>query len=94
MKKILCLLAIAALTGCASTSVKNAIAKAEAEMKVTEDKGMLWSTTETVLAEAKKAQAAGDHEKAFKLAQKAALEARLAQQQAQANATAQPYYPN
>ena len=55
---------------------------------------MLWSTTETLLAEAKKAQAEGSHEKAYMLAQKAALEARLAQQQAQANATAQPYYPN
>ncbi len=94
MKKILALLALAALAGCAGMSATDAIANAEAEINVTEGLGMLWTTTENALAEAKKAQAAGEEKKAVKLAQKAAHEARLAQQQAQANATAAPYYPN
>jgi hypothetical protein len=92
MKKILSILAIVALTGCAGASVKKAIANAEAEIKVAENRGMLWTTTENLLAEAKKAQVAGDNKKAVKLAQQAALEARLAQHQAQASG--QPYYPN
>jgi len=94
MKKILSILALAALTGCAGVSVKNAIANAEAEIKAAENGEMLWSNTENLLAQAKTARAAGDNKKAVKLAQQAAHEARLARQQAQANATAQPYYPN
>jgi hypothetical protein len=93
MKKILSLLAIVALTGCAGVSVTDAIANAEAEIKAAQNKDMLWSNTENLLAQAKTAQAAGDNKKAVELAQKAAQEAKLAQQQAQANATAQPYYP-
>ena len=92
MKKILSMLAIAALTGCAGVSVTDAIANAEAEIRAAESREMLWSNTENLLAQAKAAQAAGDNKKAVKLAQQAALEARLAQQQAQANA--QPYYPH
>ena len=92
MKKILSLLAIVALTGCAGVSVTDTIANAEAEIKAAQNEDMLWSNTENLLAEAKKAQAAGDNKKAIKLAQRAALEARLAQHQAQASG--QPYYPN
>lgn len=78
--------------GCAGVPVTDAITQAEAEVRRADSLGMLWTTTEKLLADAKAAQQAGDQDKALALAQKAEREARLAQAQAEANATVTPDY--
>lgn len=62
------------------------VMRAENEIKLAAKTGFLWSNTEKFLTESKEAKAAGDMDKAMKLAKKALDEATLAQQQAKANA--------
>lgn len=82
----------AATPAASSSTVDQAIAQAEAEIKAAKDANALWSNTEKFLEDAKKAKADGKNEEALKLANKAAKHAKLAQQQAKDNANAQPHY--
>lgn len=91
MKKALLASTLAlALAGCAGAALdkeyQQVVAQAEQEIKVADQMGFLWRDTEKFLKEAKEAYAAGDKEKALKLAKKALKQAQLAQEQAKANA--------
>ena len=94
MKKlvIVSLLAIG-VTGCASMRADreytDVVAKAESEIKLAQQSGFLWTNTEKFLEDAKAAKEAGDTAKATQLAKKALDEAKLAQEQAKANANPQ-----
>lgn len=91
MKKALIVSVLAlAVTGCAAIRAdreyNDLVAKAEAEIKLAQQSGFLWNNTEKFLADAKEAKQAGDTTKATSLAKKALEEAKLAQEQAKANA--------
>jgi hypothetical protein len=66
--------------------------QADKEIAQAEKLGFLWRDTETLLAEARKANKEGRHDDAMKLAQQTLKQAQLAQQQAQSNANAGPSY--
>lgn len=98
MKKTLIVTVLAgtfALAGCAGQQqaggqkdFDDLVAKAEQEIKLAAKSGFLWTNTEKFLDEAKKAKAAGDMDKAMKLAKKALAEAQDAQKQAKSQANA------
>ncbi len=99
MKKTLLLATLAlGLGGCAamqeSKDLDNAIADAEKEIAAAKKTNFTWRDTEKFLDDAKKARDAGDTAGAMKLAKKATSEAKLAQKQAQDNASPKPHYPN
>ena len=77
----------------APLSAADAIASAETEMTKAKNMGGLWTSAEDILTNAKAAQAAGDQDKALKLANEALKQARLGEQQAQDSAIAGPNYP-
>ena len=94
---LVCLLTLAACAGTppsqanrppSSNSYEALAAKAQAEIQRAAKTGFLWLHTEKMLAESRKAHAAGDAERAKQLAQQALDQALLAQQQAAANANA------
>lgn len=93
MKKLILLSVLAgALFGCGGTGsneqeYNELVARAENEIMLAAKTGFLWLNTESLLREAKTAQAAGDTNKAMTLAKKALDEAVLAQQQARSNAS-------
>lgn len=95
MKKVLLVTAaIMLIGGCASNNAEfdSLVAQAEKEIKVAKSMDFLWRDTEKVLAEAKKAQDAGEDAEATKLAKKALNQAKLAQKQAKDNANVRPVY--
>ena len=61
------------------------VAQAENEIKLADKTGFLWRDTEKFLKDSQEAKAAGDTDKAIKLAQKALKQAQMAQQQAKDN---------
>lgn len=91
MKKaiIISLLALG-LTACAGMRAdkeyNDLVAQAEKEIKLAKESGFLWTNTEKFLEDAKAAKEAGDTAKATSLVKKALDEAKLAQEQAKANA--------
>ena len=94
MKKVLLVVAATVITaGCATgPSYDELAAQAKSEIKIAKSMDFLWRDTEKSLKAAEKANAEGDSVKAKKLAQKALDQAKMAQQQAQDNAGAKPYY--
>ncbi|MFP5349513.1 MAG: hypothetical protein ACLGHO_06680 [Gammaproteobacteria bacterium] len=91
MKKALVVSALAlTITGCAAMRAdreyNDLVSQAEAEIKLAQQSKFLWTNTEKFLEESKKAKEAGNTEKAIQLAKKALEEAKLAQEQAKANA--------
>lgn len=98
MRKTILFSALAiALAGCASggssDEYNKLAAQAEAEIAVADKMGATWRDTEKFLDESKKAAKDGDMEKAEKLAKKALKQAKLAQEQAKAQANVKPWYP-
>lgn len=90
---------IVTLAGCASAGYSqqdynNVVKQAEAEIAVANKLGFTWRDTEKFLKESKKAHAAGDMDKAMKLAKKALRQAQLAQQQAKEQANPRIAFPN
>lgn len=85
-----------ALAGCAGGKKQDEyselVAKAENEIALAAKTGFLWSNTEKFLKDSKEAKAAGDMDKAVKLAKKALEEATLAQKQAADNANPRANY--
>ncbi|MBE9516121.1 MAG: SoxXA-binding protein [Proteobacteria bacterium] len=94
MKKSLIIAALTVALGACATGPdpSTTIAEAEKEIKVAKSMNFLWRDTEKFLKQAKKAQKAGDNEKAGKLAKKALDQAKLAQKQAKDNKNAGPKY--
>lgn len=87
MKNLVAIIAILALSVYASvqageTDVQRTIAAAKATQEKADSLQGAWVTTDKLIAEAEKANADGDKEKALKLAQKAEKEAELAYTQA------------
>jgi hypothetical protein len=68
--------------------------EAEKEIRAADQLGFLWRDTEKLLDDARTARKQNRHDEAMKLAQKALEQAKLAQQQAQANANAGPSFPS
>ena len=92
MKKVIAVSLLAfAITGCAGIRADreyhDLVSKAEAELKLAQQSGFLWTNTEKFLQDAKDAKQAGDVAKATSLAKKALDEAKLAQEQAKMNAS-------
>jgi hypothetical protein len=101
MKKTILLATLALTLGaCAATEEKGPaademIAAAEQEIATAKKAGAeLWVNTESLLADAKEQQKAGDNAAAGKSAKKALHEAKLALKQTQDNAKAGPRYPS
>ncbi|MBI3545816.1 MAG: hypothetical protein HY081_04390 [Gammaproteobacteria bacterium] len=96
MKKVLLLIALTlSLSSCAWWSsmwsskdkeYDDVVVQAQNEIKLADKTGFLWRDTEKFLKDAEEAKAAGDMDKAIKLAQKALKQAQMAQQQAKDNA--------
>lgn len=91
MKKALVVSVLAiAVSGCAAIRADreydSLVTQAEAEIKLAQQSGFLWTNTEKFLTDAKEAKQAGDTAKATSLAKKAVEEAKLAQEQAKTNA--------
>ena len=99
MRKTILISALAmTLAGCAgggasSDDYNKLVAEAEAEIAVANKMGATWRDTEKFLDESKKEAKNGDMENATKLAQKALKQAKLAQEQAKAQANVKPWYP-
>ena len=99
MKKTIILASLAlSLGACAMTEegpgADEMIAAAEQEIAAAKAaKVDMWVNTDSLLAEAKEKQKAGDSAAAIKSAKKAIMEAKLAQKQTQDNAKAGPIYP-
>jgi hypothetical protein len=97
MKKALVLaamvLALGATGAAYSGEFKDTVAKAEAKMKEAKKADFLWRDTGKILKKAKKAQKAGDTEKALKGAKKALQQAELAIQQSKDQANPRVVYP-
>lgn len=95
MKKFAILAAAVFFTGCASAPTKTtpdtAIADAEAAAKKAGSVGGEWRDTGKMIEGAKKALAAGETDKAAKLAVKAKKEAELGFEQATAQKNAGPW---
>jgi len=97
-RSLLCLTLVIGLAGCgggggsAATSdeVGKTIAQAENEVMLAKKADSLWLNTEKELDAAKKAQKAGDNDKAMKYAKKVIKEAQAAQKQAADNANPHP----
>lgn len=92
MKKVIAVSLLAfAITGCAGIRAdreyNDLVSKAEAEIKLAQQSGFLWTNTEKFLQDAKDAKQGGDVAKATSLAKKALDEAKLAQEQAKINAS-------
>jgi hypothetical protein len=83
----------ATATVAASSELDQTIANAEKEIAAAKKVG-IWRDTEKFLEDAKKEKAAGKNDEALKLAKKALKQAQLAQQQAAAQTSAKPAYPN
>ncbi len=100
MKRILLSTAlIAALAGCAGTTgqgpqddYSRLVAQTENEIKLAAKTGFLWRDTEELLKQSEDAKAAGDMNKAMKLAKEALRQAQLAQEQARENANPEADY--
>lgn len=86
---------ILALAACATGGGKygKTISMAEKEVMTADKAGALWTDTENLIAEAKRAYDAGDRDRANALAKQAMDEAKQAQKQAKDNAKAAPHYP-
>ncbi|MCG6976295.1 MAG: hypothetical protein LJE56_07795 [Acidiferrobacterales bacterium] len=97
MKKIIISGAIAlfagSLIGCESgPSYDDLVAQANQEIAVAKKMHYEWRDTGKIMKQAKKAKEDGDSAKAKKLVQKAIDQAKLAQQQAKAEANPHPTY--
>jgi hypothetical protein len=97
MKKIIISGAIAlfasSLIGCESgPSYDDLVAEAEKEIAVAKKMKFEWRDTGKIMKQAKKAKESGDSAKAKKLVQKAIDQAKIAQQQAKAEANPKPTY--
>ena len=92
MKKALLLTVLTiALSSCSWWTSKDKeydalVTQAQNEIKLADKTGFLWRDTEKFLKDSQEAKAAGDTDKAMKLAQKALKQAQMAQQQAKDNA--------
>lgn len=81
------------LIGCASgPSYEELVAEADKEIKVAKSMNYLWRDTGKLMKQAAKAKADGNNSEAKALVQKALDQAKIAQQQAKAEANAKPTY--
>ena len=97
MKKIIISGAIAlfatSLVGCESgPSYDDLVAEANKEIAVAKKMKYEWRDTGKIMKQAQKAKDSGDSAKAKKLVQKAIDQAKIAQQQAAAEANPKPHY--